>query len=88
MTIKQIARVTAEGTLEIPSEILKQLQPLTEYEISLSETEIKLTKTQPKLTLDELWQRVDEAGQDPEQPSLEEISQVVNDVRQELWGHP
>jgi hypothetical protein len=87
MTIKQIARVTAEGTLEIPSEILEQLQPLTEYEISLSENEIKLTK-KPKLTLDELWQRVDEAGQDPEQPSLEEISQVVNDVRQELWGNP
>jgi len=88
MTIKQIARVTAEGTLEIPLEILKQLQPLTEYEIALTENEIKLTKTQPKLTLDELWQRVDEAGQDPEQPSLEEISQVVNDVRQELWSNP
>ena len=56
--------------------------------MSLSENEIKLTKNQPKLTLDELWQRVDEAGPDPEQPSLEEISQVVNDVRQELWGNP
>jgi hypothetical protein len=88
MTIKLTAVVTPEGKLEIPSEILKQLQPLTEYEISLTENEIKLTKTKKKLTLDELWQRVDEVDPDPEQPSLAEISQVVKEVRQELWGNP
>jgi antitoxin component of MazEF toxin-antitoxin module len=88
MTIKLTAIVTPEGKLEIPSEILKQLQPLTEYDISLTENEIKLTKTKKKLTLDELWQRVDEVGPDPEQPSLAEISQVVKEVRQELWGNP
>ena len=88
MTIKLIARVNSEGKLDIPSEILKQLQPLSEYEISLTEHEIKLTKTHKESTLDELWQRVDEEGSDPEKPSLEEIIQVVKEVRQELWYHP
>lgn len=88
MTTKLIAKVTPEGKLEIPSEILKKLQPLTEYEISLTEHEITLTKTHKKSTLDELWQRVDEADPDPEQASLEEIIQVVKEVRQELWYHP
>lgn len=89
MITKLIARVTSEGKLEIPPEILQQLQPLTEYEISVTENEIKLTKTQKKLSLDELFQRIDEIDKlepDPNQPSLEEISEIVKEVRQELWG--
>lgn len=86
MTTKLIAKVTSEGKLEIPTEILQQLQPLTEYEISVTENEIKLTKTQKKLSLDELFQRIDESELDPNQPSLEEISAIVKEVRQELWG--
>ncbi|MBD2482522.1 hypothetical protein [Planktothrix sp. FACHB-1365] len=86
MTTKLIAKVTSEGKLEIPTEILQQLQPLTEYEISITENEIKLTKTQKKLSLDELFQRIDEAEPDPNQPSLEEISEIVKEVRKELWG--
>jgi copper chaperone CopZ len=85
MNIKLIARVTPEGQLEIPGEILQQLQPLTEDEISLTENEIKLTKKQNKLTLEQLFQRVDEAEPDPSAPSLAEISQIVKEVRQELW---
>ncbi|MBE9146677.1 AbrB/MazE/SpoVT family DNA-binding domain-containing protein [Planktothrix mougeotii] len=86
MTTKLIAKVTSEGKLEIPTEILQQLQPLTEYEISITENEIKLTKTPKKLSLDELFQRIDESEPDPNQPSLEEISEIVKEVRQELWG--
>jgi copper chaperone CopZ len=86
MTIKSIAKVTSEGKLEITPEILQQLQPLTEYEISVTENEIKLTKTKKKLSLDELFQRIDESEPDPNQPSLEEISEIVKEVRQELWG--
>ena len=37
---------------------------------------------QPELTFDELSARVDAAGVDPEQPSLQEISEVVKEVRQ------
>ena len=42
--IKSIAKVTSEGKLEIPPEILQQLQPLTEYEISVTDREIILKK--------------------------------------------
>lgn len=86
MTIKSIAKVTSEGKLEIPPEILQQLQPLTEYEILVTENEIKLTKTKKKLSLDELFQRIDKTEPDPDEPSLEEISEIVKEVRQELWG--
>jgi bifunctional DNA-binding transcriptional regulator/antitoxin component of YhaV-PrlF toxin-antitoxin module len=75
MSTKLIAKVTSEGKLEIPSEILQQLQPLSEYEISMTENEIKLTKTAKKLTLDELFQRIDASEPDPDQPTLEEISE-------------
>ncbi|MEY3867030.1 MAG: hypothetical protein RLZZ338_921 [Cyanobacteriota bacterium] len=85
MTIKSTAKVTSEGKLEIPPEILQQLQPLTEYEILVTENEIKLTKTKKRLSLDELFQRIDETEPDPDEPSLEEISEIVKEVRQELW---
>jgi hypothetical protein len=42
-------------------------------------------KTNNRLTLKALRQRVTEAGLDPNQPTLEEISQIVKEVREELW---
>ena|GEM_PF-2680806 len=42
-------------------------------------------KTKIDLTLKALRQQVTQAGSDPNQPTLEEISQIVNEVRQELW---
>jgi antitoxin component of MazEF toxin-antitoxin module len=86
MITKLIAKVTSEGKLEIPPEILQQLQPNSEYEISVTENEIKMIKTKKKLTLDELFQIVDNSEPDPEQPTLEEISEIVKEVREELWG--
>lgn len=37
MNTNIVAKVTAEGKLEIPSEVLVKLQPLTEYEVSVTE---------------------------------------------------
>jgi bifunctional DNA-binding transcriptional regulator/antitoxin component of YhaV-PrlF toxin-antitoxin module len=87
MTIKSIAKVTSEGKLEIPPEILQQLQPLTEYEILVTDQEIILKK-QSNLTvdLDLFLQELEQLETDPEQPTLEEISEIVKEVRQELWG--
>ena len=59
---------------------------MTEYEILITENELKFTKKSNKLTLDELFQRIDECEDDTESPSLEEISEIVKDVRKELWG--
>jgi hypothetical protein len=85
MCIAIIAKVTADGKLEIPPEILEKLQPSTEYEVSITEDEIVFKKTKIDLTLKALRQRVTQAGLDPNQPTLEEISQIVKEVRQEVW---
>ncbi len=87
MTIKSIAKVTSEGKLEIPPEILQQLQPLTEYEILVTDQEIILKKqSNVTVDLDLFLQELDQLEPDAEQPTLEEISEIVKEVRQELWG--
>lgn len=86
MTITSIAKVTSEGKLEIPPEILQQLQPLTEYEISVTDREIILKKkSNITVDLDLFLQELDQLKPDPKQPSLEEINEIVKEVRQELW---
>ncbi|MDF5720340.1 MAG: hypothetical protein PUP91_07635 [Rhizonema sp. PD37] len=81
-----IVKVTAQGHLEMPAELLAKLQPFAEYEVSLNEDEIVFKKIREPITLKDLRQRVDELGPDPNQPTLEEISQIVKEVRQELWA--
>ncbi|MBD2144781.1 hypothetical protein [Sphaerospermopsis sp. FACHB-1194] len=87
MTTKLIAKVTSEGKLEIPPEILQQLQPNSEYEISVTERSIILEKkSNSTVDLDKFLEELDQLEPDPEQPTLEEISEIVKEVRQELWG--
>ncbi|MBW4685271.1 MAG: hypothetical protein KME40_09270 [Komarekiella atlantica HA4396-MV6] len=89
MSTNIVAKVTAEGKLEIPSEVLVKLQPLTEYEVSVTEDEIVLKKiTKPNVDLDEFLQGLENLEPDPNQPTLEEISEIVKDVRRELWSNP
>jgi bifunctional DNA-binding transcriptional regulator/antitoxin component of YhaV-PrlF toxin-antitoxin module len=87
MITKLIAKVTSEGKLEIPTEILQQLQPESEYEITVTERSIILEKkSNSTVDLDKFLEELDQLEPDPEQPSLEEISEIVKEVRQELWG--
>ena len=86
MMEKLIARVTADGKLELPPEISAQLKPFGEYEVAIAESEIVLKKTSSGLTLDELRRRREKLGPDPEEPTLEEISDIVKEVRRELWS--
>ncbi|GBE95566.1 hypothetical protein [Nostoc cycadae] len=89
MNTNIVAKVTSEGKLEIPQEVLIQLQPLTEYAVSVTEDEIVLKKiTQPNVNLDKFLQDLEDLEPDPNQPTLEEISEIVKDVRQELWSNP
>lgn len=86
MITKAIAKVNSEGKLEIPPEILQQLQPNSEYEISITEKSIILKiKSNLTVDLDKFLEEVDKLEPDPEQPTLEEISEIVKEVRQELW---
>jgi hypothetical protein len=77
------ARVTAQGKLEVPLEVLAKLQPFAEYEVSVTEDEIVFKKIRKPLTWDELSQRIEKLGPDPNQPSLQEISEMVKEVRRE-----
>ena len=89
MNANMLARVTADGKLEIPQEVLVKLQPLTEYEVTVTENEIVFKKkiTQMTVDLDDFLQSLEELEPDSSQPSLEEISEIVKDVRRELWSN-
>jgi bifunctional DNA-binding transcriptional regulator/antitoxin component of YhaV-PrlF toxin-antitoxin module len=77
-------KITAEGQLELPAEMQAKLIPGDEYMVSITEAEIVLKKIRkPTVNLDEFLQRLDELEPDPNQPSLEEISEIVKEVRRE-----
>lgn len=78
------AKVTAKGKLELPPEIEAQLKPFAEYEISITPEEIALKKVRKGISLSELRRRREKLGPDPNEPTLEEISEIVKEVRQEL----
>ena len=72
-----------EGELELPDEIKAQLRPGDEYQVSLREDSIVLKKIQKELDIKEWFRRIEELGPDPNQPTLEEISKMVKEVRRE-----
>jgi bifunctional DNA-binding transcriptional regulator/antitoxin component of YhaV-PrlF toxin-antitoxin module len=78
-----VLKVTPEGQIELPSEIQAQLHPGDEYNISVTEDSIVLKKIQKPLDLNEWFQRIEELGPDPNQPTLQEISDIVKEVRRE-----
>ncbi len=59
---------------------------LTHEERQLLEQKIH-TQEQAKVNLDQFFQELDDAAPDPNQPTLQEISELVKDVRRELWSH-
>jgi bifunctional DNA-binding transcriptional regulator/antitoxin component of YhaV-PrlF toxin-antitoxin module len=81
---KVVVKISAKGQLELPTEIMEQLQPFAEYEVSVTKNEILLKKICQPLTWEELKRRQDELGPDPDELSLEEISEIVKEVRQEI----
>jgi len=82
---KKIVKVVTKGKLEFPTEFEDYFQPLTEYEIVITTEGILLKQIPQPLTWEELKKRQDELGSDSNQMTLEEISDIVKDVRQELW---
>ncbi|MHC5726364.1 MAG: hypothetical protein ACYT04_76290 [Nostoc sp.] len=78
-----VIKVMPEGELELPDEIKAQLRPGDEYQVSLREDSIVLKKIQKELDIKEWFRRIEELGPDPNQPTLEEISKMVKEVRRE-----
>ncbi|MCC5662926.1 hypothetical protein LC653_02985 [Nostoc sp. CHAB 5784] len=89
MQTDPIIRVTDEKQINLPAEIESQLIPGDEYRVILKENCIVLEKiTQQNVDLDDFLQSIEQLEPDPNQPTLEEISEIVKDVRQELWSNP
>jgi bifunctional DNA-binding transcriptional regulator/antitoxin component of YhaV-PrlF toxin-antitoxin module len=78
-----LVQVTAEGQLELPAEIQAKLSPGDEYMVTITEGEIVMKKIRKLLNWNELSQIIEESEPDPDQPSLEEISEIVKEVRRE-----
>ncbi|MBN3951505.1 MAG: hypothetical protein HWQ38_35560 [Nostoc sp. NMS7] len=76
-----VIKVMPKGELELPDEIKAQLRPGDEYEVSLIEDSIVLKKIQKDLDIKEWFRIIEELSPDPNQPTLEEISKIVKEVR-------
>ncbi|MBE9139111.1 hypothetical protein IQ254_18245 [Nodosilinea sp. LEGE 07088] len=79
-----IISVTTDRQLKIPPEIQEQLNPGDEYLISVTDDVITFQKIQKPLQFDQLQQKIDALGPGPNEMSLEEISTLVKDVRQQI----
>ena len=78
-----IATVGETQNLEIPPDIKATLKPGEKYLIWQSQETIFLKKVQKPKGFADLWQRMDEIGDDPNPLSTEDICQLVKEVRQE-----
>jgi bifunctional DNA-binding transcriptional regulator/antitoxin component of YhaV-PrlF toxin-antitoxin module len=78
-----IVSVTEDRQLELPPELQAKLNPGDEYMIWETEDSILFKKIQKPLQFSELRRRVEALGPDPEQPTLEEISEMVREVRRQ-----
>jgi len=82
-----VIKITSDRQLEIPAEIQETLQPGDEYMIWQSGDTILLQKVQKPLSLSDLRAKVEALGADPEEPTLEELSQIIREIRQQQ-GNP
>lgn len=81
MRIAIIISVTEDRQLELPPEIQSKLNPGDEYMIWQSDDTILFKKIQKPLAYSDLWEKIEALGSDPNELSLEEISEIVREVR-------
>jgi poly-D-alanine transfer protein DltD len=75
-------KLTFTTDIEEIQKLQAELEASDRYEVSVTNNEIIFKKISPNvLTWEELSQRIDASGEDPDQPSLQEISEIVKDVR-------
>jgi hypothetical protein len=78
-----IVSVTSSLQLEIPPEIQAKLHAGDEFMIWEEGENIFFQKLQKLISLNNLQSRVQSLGVDPEQPTLEELGELVREYRQE-----
>lgn len=82
-----IISVTPDRQLEIPPEIQAQLNPGDEYLIWQTENTILLQKVQQPSDFEALRAKVEALGPDPDQLSMDEITAIIKEVRQEMQAN-
>lgn len=82
-----IISVTPDRQLEIPPEIQAQLNPGDEYLIWQTENTILLQKVQHPSDFEALRAKVEALGPDPNQLSMDEITAIIKEVRQEMQAN-
>jgi hypothetical protein len=78
-----IVSVTSSLQLEIPPEIQAKLHAGDEFMIWEEGENIFFQKLQKLISPNNLQSRVQSLGVDPEQPTLEELGELVREYRQE-----
>jgi hypothetical protein len=85
MTQAKVVSVNDQGHIDLPDDILQTLNPGDEYLVWQSGNSILLQKIQKPSSFDALMAKVEAIGPDPDQPSMEEITHLVKEVRREMY---
>ena len=83
MEANAVVEVTPEGKLDLPPEIQHRIKPGDRYRVSMTDNSIVFEKIPQSVDVDEWFQHIEELGPDPDQLSLEKISDLVKEVRRE-----
>ncbi|MGL4377660.1 MAG: hypothetical protein ACRCT1_14570 [Microcoleaceae cyanobacterium] len=75
--------VSADGKLEVPAEIQTQLQPGDRYQVIVTGDKIVFEKVKAGFDWEELRRRRDSLPPDPNPMTMEEICEIVREVRHE-----
>lgn len=79
-----VVKVNPDRKFEFPPEITDQLRVGDEYKVLVTEGEIVLRKVEnPLVDLDEFFNSLEQMEPDPNHLSLQEISDVVKEMRRE-----
>ncbi len=80
-----MSQPTAHVNIKLVDSLAQIILSLTDEERQLLEQKIR-SQEPSKVDLDQFFQELDSAAPDPNQPTLQEISEIVKDVRRELWS--
>ncbi|MBW4517693.1 MAG: hypothetical protein KME11_21015 [Timaviella obliquedivisa GSE-PSE-MK23-08B] len=83
MASTPVVFVTSDRAIALPPEIQATLQPGDEYLVWQTDDTILLKKVQKPMAIADIRAKVKALGTDPEEPTLEELSQIVHDVHQQ-----
>lgn len=75
--------VNADRKLEIPAEIENQLKPGDRYQVVVSEDRIVFEKVKAGFDWEKFRQRRESIAPDPNPMTMEEICEIVHEVRRE-----